>query len=89
MIAALREAPRASARLGLDEAAQRRGEVGLAEDLAGARRFARLAGVRQQHAGRVRPLFQQVLVALDQVRGLRFDRITIGQRDRRCEHLGQ
>ncbi len=37
-------------RFRLDELAQRRREVGLAEDLAGDRRLARLARMRQHHA---------------------------------------
>ena len=74
-------------RFGLDQLAQRRGEVGLAEDLARDRRLARLARVRQHHGLRVRPLLELALLQFDAIRGLGVDRVAVRERDRGAEHL--
>ena len=73
--------------LGLDELAQRGREVRLPEDLAGLRRLARLAEVRQEHRLRVGPLLDARLLALDGARDLLLDRVAVGHLDRRLEHV--
>ncbi len=75
--------------LGLDQLAQRVGEVLLAEDLARLRRFACLAEVRQHHLLRIGPFLQLVAPALDRVRGFGFDRIAVRELDGGRQHLGQ
>ena len=75
--------------LRLDQLAQRRCEVRLAEDLASPGCFALLAGVRQHHPLRVRPLLQLLLPAFDPVGGLAVDRIAVGELDRRRQHLAE
>jgi hypothetical protein len=90
--------------LGLDQLAQRRRELGLAEDLTGARRLATGGGgiaatrggertglerMRQHDARAVRPFLDLGLVALDGVRGLRLDGVAVGERDGGCEHFRQ
>jgi hypothetical protein len=73
--------------LRLDELPERRREIRLTEDLAGFRRLALLAGVRQEHRGRVLPLLDLRLLPLDPVGGLRVDRVAVGHGDRRRQHL--
>ena len=76
----LARAPRFERRLFcLDEFAQGRGQIGLPENLAGLRRFARLPGVRQEHGRRVLPLLDFALLALHGVGGLRVDGVAVGQ----------
>ena len=73
--------------LGFHQLPQRRGKVGLPEQLARLWRFAGLARVGKKQRPRVLPLLDECLVALDGVRRLVLHRIPVGHLDRRGQHV--